>query len=82
MKENETLAPAAAFADFWAWLQKQSIWETMPRAEKQSLYKSRAAATRGKPFWMRTDTMKAIFDKYAPNRYEWTEGFIVHEEKQ
>ena len=70
------ITPLEAWADFWAFIKTTDSWHSIPRAEKQYLYKAQAAAGQGKLGYER---IKHLLERYAPERYEFQAVVTVHQ---
>lgn len=75
---DKILTPAETWKDFWRWIKDQPEWEQIKRDRKQYLYKTDMDVSQGKAGIRR---LRNIFNEHAPGRYEFSGGFIIHEEK-
>ncbi len=77
MSNEKILSLSETWADFWAWIKKQPEWDTIERERKQYLYKTARQMKEGS---VGVSRLKKIFAAHAAGRYEYADGFIVHEE--
>lgn len=79
---QEILSPEKAWQDFYEWIRQQPKWADIKGKERLRIYEANAAAKGQRGHRLGPVRMKSIFDKYAPGRYEYIEGFILKEDGQ
>lgn len=69
------ITPLEAWADFWVFIKSTESWHTIPRTEKQYLYKAQGAYVAGR---LGYDRIKHLLERYAPDRYKFEVVVTVH----
>ncbi len=81
MNDGNILTPERAWQDFFTWVKQQPEWgnsKKITRDEKQYIDKTNRQMARGT---VKDKRLQKMFNKYAPGRYEFQGGFIIHEDK-
>lgn len=65
-----------AWDDFFIWVKDQPEWKELTQRQKQYLYKADLHRRAGKEMSKR---IRTILEAYAPERYTFTEGVIIHQ---
>jgi hypothetical protein len=72
------ITPLEAWADFWKWIRlpdNSAVWAGLSRAQKQYLYKANIHAGGGV---LGEKRIRALLERYAPERYEFRTSVILH----
>ena len=75
---KKILSPSDTWTDFWGWIKEQDSWQNLSREERQYLDKTNRHIQAGK---VGLERLTNALNKYAPDRYEFKGGFILHDEK-
>lgn len=74
---KKEITPLDAWHDFYAWAKSQPFWADLPAKEKVRMYERNAAAKGQRRYMLRTETIRRILLKYAPDRYVFFEGVAI-----